>query len=294
MNTKELGTLLLLGALWGGSYLFIRVAVPELGPALLIDLRVLVAGVALVLYATAVKGIPSLRPLWKRFLALGAINAAIPFTLIAFAEIYVTASLAAVLIAATPLFTALVSAVWLGERITAQKVVGLLMGVVGVAVIVGLGPVPLKRVVVFSMAALLLAAFFYSVGAVYVKKTFEGTPPLTLATGQQLAAGAILLLPTVATLPDEPPSGATILAVASLALLSTALAYILYFFLIASAGPTKTLLVTFLAPAFGVIWGVLFLGEDVTFGMLLGLGIVFSSVVLVAGIRIGPAKGGQR
>jgi drug/metabolite transporter (DMT)-like permease len=260
MEARDLRALLLLGALWGASFLFIEVAVPTLGPVLLVDLRVLLAAGALVLCAVAVGSLPALRARWKEFLFLGGLNAAAPFTLIATSQLNLTASLAAILNSTTPLFGAVVAAVWIGEALTVRKAVGLLLGVAGVAVLVGLDPVPLSGVVLLAVGASLLAALCYALGGVYAKRTFSGVSPLGMGIGQQTGAAVILLPPAVATLPGELPSLAVVLSVLGLALLSTAVAYLLYFRLITSVGPTKTLTVTFLVPVFGVLFGVLLLG----------------------------------
>lgn len=290
MRSKDLGALLLLGALWGGSFFFIRVAVPALEPALLMEVRVFIAAVTLSAYTFAVGRLGGILPRWKEFLLLGGLNAALPFTLIAAAEINLTASFAAILNATIPLFAAIVAVVWIGEALTLKRVVGLVMGIFGVALIVGWTPIPLNTMVLLSVCASLAAAFSYSLGGIYVKRTFPDTPPLTLAIGQQAGAATVLLPLAAASLPQEPPPLAAVLCVLALALLSTALAYLLYFRLIASVGPTRTLTVTFLVPVFGVLFGVLLLAEPVTLSMLLGLGIVLLSVGLVTGIRFGKAK----
>jgi drug/metabolite transporter (DMT)-like permease len=290
MRPGDLGALTLLGALWGGSFLFISVAVPALGPALLVELRVLLAAVALALYAVAVGRLPALRSRWKEFLILGGLNAAVPFTLIAISQLNLTASLAAIMNSTTPLFAAVVAAAWIGEELTTRKIFGLLLGVVGVAVLVGLDPVPLNGVVLLSVGASLLAALCYALGGVYAKRTFPGVPPLAMGIGQQAAAAAILLPLATASLPEESTSLAVVLSVLGLALLSTAVAYLLYFRLMASVGPTKTLTVTFLVPVFGVLFGVLLLGDPVGVGTFAGMGIILSSVALVTGISLGRAK----
>ncbi len=294
MSGRDLGALFILRALWGGSYLFIAVAVPALGPALLMDLRVLLAAAALLLYAVAVGRLPPLRARWRQFLVLGGLNAAAPFTLIATSQLNLTASLAAILNSTTPLFTAMVAAAWMGEPLTTGKVAGLFLGIAGVAVLVGLNPVPLSGAVLLSVGASLLAALCYGVGGVYAKRTFAGVPNLSLGIGQQAGAAAILLPFAAASLPGEPPSLVVILCVLALALLSTAVAYLLYFRLITSVGPTKTLTVTFLVPVFGVLFGVLLLDEPVGVGTFVGMGIIISSVALVTGTRFGRGKDGQR
>lgn len=277
---------MLLAAIWGASYLFIRVAAPVLGPAVLIEARVLIAGSALVLYAAAIRRLPDLRSRWGAYLILGAVNSAIPFTLIATSELYLTASLAAILNATTPLFTAVVAALWMKDRLTIKKAIGLVLGLAGVAVLVGWSPLPLTGRVLLAIGLSLLAAFAYGIGGVYVTRTFKGVPSLTLATRQQFAAG-VLLIPLVAVeMPAARLSLAAALALLGLALLSTSVAYLFYFHLIAVAGPTKTLSVTFLIPVFGLLWGVLFLGEPVSAGMFVGLAIILVSIVLVTEVRL--------
>jgi drug/metabolite transporter (DMT)-like permease len=289
MNPKELGALILLGAVWGSSFLFIRIAVPALGPFVLMELRVGLAVLALALYALVVAHLPGLRSRWKQFLTIGFLNAAIPFSLIATAELHLTSSLAAILNSTTALFAAVVAAVWIGEALTAKKVVGLIMGIAGVAVLVGWTPIALTGLVLLSVGAMLVASLSYALGGVYAKRTFAGVPSLTMAIGQQTGAAVLLLPLAVVSLPDETPPSAVILSVLGLALLCTAAAYLLYFYLIANAGPTKTLTVTFLIPAFGLVFGVLFLGEPVGVGTFVGLGIILVSVALVTGIRFGVA-----
>ncbi|MCA1728931.1 MAG: DMT family transporter [Actinobacteria bacterium] len=144
----------------GGSFLFIRVAVPALGPFLLMELRVGLAALTLAPFAMALGRVPEIRARWKRFLVVGLLNAAIPFSLIAFAETNITASLAAILNPTTVLFSALVVAVWIGDPLTSKKISGVIMGVVGVAVLVGLDPLPLSGTVLLSVGASLAAALF--------------------------------------------------------------------------------------------------------------------------------------
>src|SRR5919199_4162142 len=141
MSLKDLGALILLGALWGGSFLFIRVAVPALGPFVLMELRVGLGALALTLYAVAAGRLPKVRARWREFLIIGTVNAAIPFSLIASAEINLTASLAAILNSTTVLFTAVVGAAWMGDPLTGRKIVGGILGIVGVTVLVGWGPI---------------------------------------------------------------------------------------------------------------------------------------------------------
>ena len=284
MTPRDFAGLFVLGALWGASFLFIRVAVPALGPFLLVELRVGLAAAALVLYALVAGRVPKIRSRWRSFLILGFFNATVPFTLISASEIYLTASLAAILNSTTVMFTALVAAVWMGDDLTARKVTGIILGIVGVTVLVGWDPLPLNRAVLLAVGAMLLASLSYALGANYVKRSFSGIPPLGMAIGQLTAATALLLPLSIVGVPERTPSLAVTLCVLALAFLSTAAAYLIYFRLIENVGPTSTVTVTLLVPVFGLLFGVLLLDEPFGPGTLAGLGIILSSVVLITGI----------
>jgi drug/metabolite transporter (DMT)-like permease len=286
MRPRDFAGLVLLGALWGGSFLFIRVAVPALGPFLLVELRVGLAAAALLLYALAAGRVPKIRRRWRSFLILGFLNAAVPFSLISAAEIHLTASLAAILNSSTVMFTAMVAAIWMGDVLTARKLVGIVLGIVGVTVLVGWDPIPLNGVVLLSVAAMLVASLSYALGATYVKSSFSGIPPLGMAIGQLGAATALLLPSSVISFPGEVPSSAVIFSMLGLALLSTAAAYLIYFRLIENVGPTSTVTVTLLVPVFGLVFGVLLLDEPFGPGTLVGFGIILSSVVLITGVSL--------
>jgi drug/metabolite transporter (DMT)-like permease len=284
---------MLLGALWGGSFLFIRVAVPALGPFLLVELRVGLAVAALFLYALAAGSMPKIRGRWRSFLVLGFLNAALPFSLISAAEIHLTASLAAILNATTVMFSAMVAAVWMGDALTARKAIGIVLGIVGVSVLVGWDPLPLNGAVLFAVAAMLLASLSYALGATYAKRSFSAIPPLGMAIGQLGGATALFLPLAVVSLPERAPSVVVTLSMLGLALLSTAVAYLIYFRLIENVGPTSTLTVTLLVPVFGLLFGVLLLDEPFGIGTLAGLGIILTSVVLITGIALPKSKSEQ-
>lgn len=286
---REMTALILLAALWGGSFLFIRVAVDAFGPLTLIAGRVMLAAAVLGALMAALRRPLELRRHALRLLVLGLVNAAIPFTLIATAELHLTASLAATLNATVPLFTALLSAVWLGERLTIRRVAGLLLGVAGVVVLVGWSPLTLTPAVLLSIAAMLAATLCYAFSGVYVKKYLSAAPTATLALGQQLAAGCWLLLPAIWQRPERMPPMAAVWALLGLAVLSTAFAFLLYFYLIDRVGPTRTYTVTYLVPFFGMLWGAWFLGETVTGGMFAGLACILASLVLINEVRVGNA-----
>jgi drug/metabolite transporter (DMT)-like permease len=290
MGARDLGALLLLSALWGASFIFIRVAVPALGPFVLVELRVGLAAATLALCAVLLGRLPKLRVRWKQFALLGLVNVAIPFSLISAAEINLTASLAAILNSTTVMFTAVVAAVWMGDALTARKIFGVVLGIIGVTVLVGWDPIVMDWAVILSVGAMLAASLGYALGSVYAKRTFVGSPPLAIAIGQ-LTAASMLMLPLAAvSVPDQRPSTIVVLSVLGLALPSTALAYMLYFRLISNVGPTSTSTVTLLVPLFGLLFGVVLLEEPVGLGTFAGLILILSSVTLITGLGVARPK----
>ncbi|HEY8287153.1 MAG TPA: EamA family transporter [Chloroflexota bacterium] len=291
MRPRQFAMLIVLAALWGASYLFIRVASPVLGPFPLMELRTVIAGLVLWIYASAIGKRPELRANWRRFLALGALNGALPFALIAAAELYLPASLAAILNATTPLFTALVAAGYGVEHLTRRRMLGMAIGFGGVAILVGWSPIPLTGQVAFGVVTSLLGALCYGLGGTYASRTFKDVPPLTMATAQQLGAAAVLLPFALAAIPEARVSGEAVANMLALSLLCTVVAYLIYYPLLKSVGPTRTLSVTFLIPVFGLLWGALFLHEKIGPGTFVGLVVILSSVTLVTGVRLGKRRG---
>jgi len=281
MRPVDLATLVVLGALWGGSYLFIRVGAPAFGPLPFMAGRVAIAGLVRFAVLHAIGYRVALRPHARRLLVLGLLNAALPFTLIATAELRLTASLVAVLGATAPVFTALLGVIWLNERVSVSRGTGLLIGVIGVAILTGWSPIPLNSATALSILVTLVATLSYAAAGIYSKRALSGIPVPTLALGQQVAALAWLAIPAAAQVPSIRPNLGAVAALAALALLSTALAYVLYFRLIARVGPTLTSRVTYIAPVFGMLGGAHFLGERSTRGMLVGFACVALSIALV-------------
>lgn len=274
MGISDLGELLLLAVVWGGSFLLMRIAAPELGPIWLIEIRVLLAGLALLALLIRLNLSGELRKYLVPLSILGCINSAIPFVLFAYAALYLPAGFAAILNAVAPLFGMIIAWLWLQERFTLSRTVGFALGFAGVIVLVGLTNLPITPSFVLSVGAGLLASLMYAFAATYIQQKLSGVPPLVIATGSQLSA-AVILLPFVPfTMPTALPSTQVVLVVVALALFSTALAYILYFRLIKSIGVTKALTVTYLIPLFAMIWGKIILQEAITQSMLLGCGLI--------------------
>lgn len=284
MKPIHLGALTLLGAIWGMSFIFIGVAVQDFGPLLMMELRVAIAVIILLIYTALFSRVPNVLSRWRDYLIAGTLNAALPFVLIAFAQLTLTASLAAILNSTTPLFTAIIAGIFTKEKLTPQKIVGAAMGIIGVGVLVGGSPLDLNGAFFLAVGASLGAAFLYGVGTVFVAEKFRGTKPMTNAIGQLLGASVALLIPAGFDIPSAMPSPLAIAALLALAALSTSFAYMLYFYLINTVGATRTATVTFLVPVFGSMWGILLLQDPFTVQMVVGMVIILLSVSLVLGL----------
>lgn len=285
MRPSDLVRLLALAALWGASFLFIRIAAPVMGPVLLIEVRVLLAGLTLLGLALVTGKDLQFRRYWRQYAVIGVVNSAIPFVLIAVASLRLPASLAAILNATTPLFGAIFAFIWLREPLTPRKVSGLFLGFLGVAVLAGWAPMSLSTGVVLAAVCSLLGAASYGLAGVYTKARATGAPAFGMAVGSQLAASLALLPLVPFTLPPGPPGRVAILSVLALAFFCTALAYLLYFRLVVDVGPLRALTVTFLVPIFATLWGALFLKEQVTISMVLGCAMILGGTGLILGVR---------
>jgi drug/metabolite transporter (DMT)-like permease len=285
MPILDLVLLVLLGAFWGASYVFMRIAGPALGPISLMAIRVLIAAALLLAIARAVNQMPDFRARWRQFLVIGAIGNAIPFVLLGNAVLHLNASIASILNATVPLFTTTVAAVWIGEPLGPRKLLGAALGIAGVAALAGWSPLPVTPATLGATAQTLIAALCYGITSVFARRYFGDLTPLQAAVGQ--VCGACVLLTPLMLLAPPPltPTWPVVLAVLALAIPCTVLGYLIYFRLISNAGPTKTSVVTFLIPPFGILWGVVFLGEPLNAGILVGLGIILASVWLVLGAR---------
>lgn len=289
MGARDTTLLFVLGALFGAAFLFIRVAAPEFGPFVLMDLRVALGGV-LVLAISGRAGLAAIRSRWQDLAVAGALSAAIPFTLIATAELSLTASVASIINATTPLFTAIFAAIVLTEAITPRRLVGLIGGILGVGIVVGWSTLPPSSSVLLSAGLSVLAAASYAAGGVWARLRLRDTPTLPFAAGM-LVFAAVLLAPfSLATIPERAPSPHAIAALAALVVLSTAIVFVIYAHLIRSVGPTSTLTATFLAPVFGVVLGALLLGEELSPGLIVGLSVILVSVALVTNGGASVAK----
>lgn len=296
---SDLAIFIALGAAWGGAFLFLRIASPQVGPLWAAEIRIGLA--ALILLAVA--GPRAARALRGRLLkvaVVGATFSAIPFSLIATASLTLPVGFTALLNAATPIFTALVSAAWLGQRLTPRIGLGMGIGAVAVAVMVGWSPLPLGPGTLVAVAAGLGAPLSYAVAGNFVRRHLGDVGGLEMATGQ-LATGALVLLPIAAlTGPPRVPSIDGVMALGAVAVLSTALAWPLFFRMMSHTTPMAATTVTFIIPAFGMLWGAIVLGEPIGPELLAGFALVAVSLVLVLGLPLpsfrlpSPRGSGQR
>jgi len=280
MNFIEL---LLLAAIWGASFLFLRIAAPEFGPFALIALRVGIAALVLapVLRSAAARS-QCRSKAWPLFV-VGISNSAVPFALFAYSTLSVNAGIDSILNATTPIWAALIAALWFGQAMNRSQACGLMLGLAGVAVLVwdsaGAGVAGMS----LAIAAALLAAVCYGFAVNYSKRCLAGVQPLVVAFGSQLFASLVLLPPALLSWPQHAIAPAIWACVAALGVVCTGFAYILYFRLIERVGASYAASVTFLIPVFGLVWGAVFLNERITPAMLAGCAITLLGTALASG-----------
>lgn len=282
MNAASLARLLALSAIWGASFLFMRIGAPALGPVWLMEARVLLAGLFLALLALSLRKPLAWRRHWRHYLVLGALNSALPFLLFGYAALTLTAALLSILNATAPLWGALLAAVWQRKLPDGRTLTGLALGVAGVSVLVGFDRIALQPGAGLAMVASLGAACCYGVASLYAKSA-RSSDPFANAHGSMWAA-TLLLLPAVPFFPAPQTPGPDILvAVLVLGVVCSGVAYQLYFRLISDIGAAPALTVTFLIPLFGVLWGGLFLDEQVGWHTLVGGAVIITGTALVTG-----------
>ncbi len=283
MQSRDLAGLVTIGAIWGLSFLFIRVAAPEFGAVALIEVRVVLAGLVLVPIALYRGQLAEIRRHWHPIAWIGILHYAIPFTLFAWSMLTLTGGYTSIINACSPLFATIVAWLWLGERVEPGKFIGMVVGLIGVALLVwnslafGDGPTVLAILAAFGGAAC------YGLAAVLARKSLSGVNPTAVSAGSMFAA-AILLLPATFWLwPESTPSMDAWSMAAALGILCTALAFVLYFRLIANVGPTQAITVTFLVPVFAVSFGAILIGEAITLSMIVGGLVILCGTSLALG-----------
>lgn len=294
MAPLDYAYLLGLSALWGSSYLFIKIAVDgHLAPTELVLLRLLLAAAVLYLVARA-QGLrlPREWRLWRAFAVMGLVGAAMPFTLISWGETMIDSSLAAILNATVPIITVLLAHFWTrSERLTATRLLGVVIGFAGVVVLVGASSAHGHSIALLGVAALLVSSLCYSAVAIYARGAFHNVPAVLASTGQMLFGAIFLAVPGIiaGATSRQAPAPAAVAATVALAMLGTVGAYLLYYRLIARVGATRTTMSTYLLPAFAVVYGALFLHEEVGPRLLLGFALILAGVAVVSG-RLWPPR----
>lgn len=284
MKAADAGELVGLAAIWGASFLFMRLGAGEFGPVALSAVRV--AGAALVLLPLLLwRGQwGELRRHWPAIFLVGLTNSALPFLLFSYAALGISAGLSSIFNASTPLWGALIGWWWLRDRPSAPRTLGLAIGFAGVIGLAWQKASFQPGGAGGAIAACLAAAMLYGLSANFTKKRLQGVAPMAVAAGSQLSAALALALPAALWWPETMPSGRAWLMVALLAVLCTGLAYLMYFRLIAHVGAANAIAVTFLIPAFAVLWGWIFLGEPLTAAMAIGSVVILLGTALATGV----------
>lgn len=274
--------LLALGAIWGGSFLFMRICVPVMGPVMLIAIRVLLAALFLLGVAMVQKRRLDVKGQWKHFLILGLLNSAVPFVLFAYAAHSLSASLLSILNATSPIWGAVITAILTRQFPSLKALAGLALGVAGVSVLVGFDSQLVTTAVLIAVAAGLFGAFLYAVAAAY-SKTAKGSDSFSNAHGSMWGA-TLAMMPLAPFFPAaHMPGLGVIAAMVALGVVCSGIAYILYFQLVDQVGAASALTVTFLVPVFGTLWGWLFLHEHVGWETAVGGVLVVTGTALITG-----------
>jgi drug/metabolite transporter (DMT)-like permease len=271
---------ILLSAIWGASFLFLRITAPVLGPFVVTDARVFLGMLLLGTYVLCSKHKIFGDYPWGKLLLIACLSCAVPFTLIAFSEIYLSTSMGSILNATTPIYAALLSLMILKEKSHYSQYIGFLLGIFGVVILVGLAPILTGAMTKWALAAILLATFFYATGGLYAAKNFNQFPPVILVFWQQVFSFVLLFPFAYLQRPHLLPHKDILISITCLGVFCTGLAFLLYFQLIKHIGAGKTLSVAYLIPVFGILWGHLFLNEKI------GESTIFGTLTILFGIYL--------
>lgn len=289
MRLADLLILLSLAAIWGASFLFMRVATPHFGPVPLVAFRMALAGLALTPVFLGKEARTLFKNHWWQLLVSGVFGSAVSFILLSWASLTLSAGFTSLMNSSVPIFSAIIAAVWLGERLRTAQFLGLALGILGVLILVwgklefhedGRG---------WPIVACVVSCLCYGFGASWMKSKLQGVRPLVASSGSLLGAGLVLIPFAVVRLPSQSPPLHSWLSAIALALVCTALAFVLFFKLIQRSGATVATSVTFLIPFFGIFWGWLVLDEIVTSQMIAGLLVTLLGTGLITGL-VGKRK----
>jgi len=290
MRSRDVLELLFLSVLWGGAYLFTRAAVPAFGPAPLVALRLGIAALVLLPFLVARGHVPQLRAHPGTLFMVGVPFTALPFMLMTWGALHVTAGISAVLNATAPMFAALIAWLVMKEPLDRWRVSGLLLGFAGVLWLMSGGPMAMRSGEgLLAVAAVLGTAMIWSVGATYTRKHTAGVDPLVVTTGS-LAAASLALAPVAwATWPAQPPGTRAWVEMAFLGIASSGLGMLMYFRLLRRIGTVRAMSVTFLSPVVAMVAGALYLGEALTWQMVGGCAVVLVGTALSLGAIRSPS-----
>lgn len=279
MQLKHVLLLLLLAAIWGASFLFARISAPEFGPVAFTSLRIGIAALALL-------PILFLKNHWRVLidnLALisftAVLNSGLPFILLAYTTIYLSAGVTSVLNSFVPIFSGVIAHFYLKDHLSRSQAMGLLIGIVGVIILMS-DKLAFGNNTILPLLAAFLSSLSYAVSANLTKKKLSHVPPRLLAASSMFTAGVMLIPLGIMNWPESMPGATAWAAVVAVALLSTAFAYLIFFLLIRDIGPTRTVSVTLIIPIFGIIWGALFLNEAITMSIILGTLVILIGAYL--------------
>lgn len=295
MGWIYIGELLLLAALWGASFLFMREGAPQFGPIPLMMLRTAIAALFLLPCLLWLRQQRAVVQHWRPILIVGLTNTAIPFCLFAYTSLFLGAGFTSILNATAPMFAALIALVWLGQRLSKAAIAGLLIGFSGVFVLLTARQGPEQSVQIVPMLCALGAASLYGFAANYSKSRLQGVPSMAIASGSQIFSALVLAPLAWWSWPIVPPDNNAWIQVLILGVACTGIAYIMYFHLLDQVGVGKAITVAYLVPVFGVLWGVLFLQESVTVVMLIGAAFILFGVGLATGmLKLKKLTGSRR
>ncbi|WP_158768508.1 DMT family transporter [Paraglaciecola sp. L1A13] len=284
MQARHFIELIFLAGIWGAAFIFTRTATPEFGPISLITMRAGIASLILLPFVCNRLALAQITKHWQGILIVGLTNTAIPFCLFSYSLLHIGAGYASVMNATAPMFGALIGLLWLKQRISGLAVVGLVIGFMGVAILSAAQAAAFNALAVLPTLATLGATALYGYAGCFTKQYLSDVSPMALAAGSLFAATLCLLPLNIWFMPSSLPSSSSWIDAIALGSLCTALAYLLYFRLIANVGPSNALMVAYLIPAFGIMWGIILLGETFTMLMWAGVVLVISGVVLATGI----------
>lgn len=283
MQATDLRNLFLLASLWGSSFMFMRVAIADFGPIPLIAMRVGISALFLLGVTLFTQHVATIIAHWKAMAVAGVLNVVLPFLCLSYAVQTMMAGTLSIVNAMVPLFGGIIAWIWLRERLSWARVLGLAIGFAGIVVLMldKLSFVPGGEgwVVIIALGG----PFFYGLGACHLSKYLHGVAPIACATGSMIAASIILLPLALSRWPSTPISALSWGSVTCLAILCTGIAYLIFYRLVARVGASKSITVTFLAPPFGVLWGVLLLDEPLTINVVMGACIVLLGTLLATG-----------